>query len=110
MSGKDNNWKSTAINLREPIFDQMVQLNVRIPMRVRVRLDQYQEYMNLPEDQRPPDTIDWPITLAGIVREALDEWLASHPKNLRKGGKGARPPAAETKPKKPKASKIRKKE
>lgn len=88
---QDDNWKSTALELSEPIFDQMVQLNVRIPMRTRVRLEQYQEYMELPESERPESTIDWPISLAAIVREALDEWLAEHPKERRRGGRKGEP-------------------
>ncbi len=66
------------MKLSDPFFDKMTQLNVRIPLRTRARLDKYQDYMQRPEVDRPPHTIDWPQSLAAIVREALDEWLSEH--------------------------------
>jgi len=67
------------MKLTDPIFDKAVQLNVRIPLRTRARLDRYMDYMSNQSVQRPHDTLDWPSSLAAIVREALDDWLLAHP-------------------------------
>ncbi len=62
-----------------------VQLNTRIPLNLRVRLDQYQEYMKQPFLERRKETQDWPSSLAGIVVDALNTFLRDHPQRLRTG-------------------------
>ena len=52
-----------------------VQLNTRIPLYLKVSLDEYLAYMKLPESRRPNDTHDWPTSIAGVVQRALREYL-----------------------------------
>ena len=63
-----------------------LQLNTRISLRVRRNLDEYLDYIqtNVPRDL-PPETSDWPRTLTSLVNEALEIWLAEHPRRFRKG-------------------------
>ncbi len=63
-----------------------LQLNTRVSIRVRKSLDAYLDYIqtNVPRNL-PPEATDWPRTLTGVVNEALEIWLAEHPRRYRKG-------------------------
>ncbi len=52
-----------------------VQLNTRIPLSLKVALDEYLAYMKLPESRRPNDTHNQPTSIAGVVQRALREYL-----------------------------------
>lgn len=62
-----------------------VQVNVRVPLRLRQRIDEYLQYMDLPIEKRAPETDDWPTSLGGLVQEAIDNFLVTHPRQLRRG-------------------------
>lgn len=62
-----------------------VQLNFRIPLRLRMRVDKYTEFMRLPISRRPPHTEEWPSTMTGLVTVAIEEFLANHPLVFRTG-------------------------
>ncbi len=62
-----------------------LQFNTRISIRIRRDLNLYLEYMDVPLRQRPPETEDWPKHYTAIVNEALEIWLADHPRRFRKG-------------------------
>lgn len=90
-------------------LDQLVQLNVRIPLGLRMRLDRFLDYMELPEEDRSKASVDnnWPSSLQELVRQALEEFLAT--RNLKqRPGKDPKPPAdtSQVKPKvRPKSDK-----
>ena len=62
-----------------------VQVNVRVPLRTRARLDDYLDYVSEPEHRRPDNTANWPDSLSGTVIEALTEFLDSHPLEGKRG-------------------------
>lgn len=95
------------MKLSDPIFDQMVQLNVRIPLRTKARLEAHIEYLEDDSIPKPDETIDWPHSLAGIVREALDDYLASRPNLQKKGQEKGTPRPPEHKSKIKRKSKIK---
>lgn len=72
------------------VLDQKVQINTRVPIRLRMHLDQYRKYMERPETERPQQTHDWPRTVEEIVSQALKEFLAKHPQKERPGPERAR--------------------
>lgn len=70
-----------------------VQVNVRIPLRLRIRMDEFLDYMSEPSSKRSVESEDWPDSLASLVRTAIDEFLLSHPQNPRRQNKtGPRKP------------------
>ncbi len=62
-----------------------VQVNVRVPLNIRVRADEFLEFMGTKNTRRPKGTEDWPRSLSGLVITALDEYLDSHPTKERTG-------------------------
>lgn len=73
-----------------------VQLNVRIPLRLRAELDKYLDYMKSPEHRRPPETTYWPSSSTAVVAEALQQFLDNHAQKKRTGPNA--PPAVVQKP------------
>ena len=62
-----------------------VQVNVRVPLYVRARLDSYLDYVSEPLHRRPDNTAHWPTSLSGTVIVAIDEFLDSHPLEGKRG-------------------------
>jgi len=75
------------MKLSDPLFDKPTQLNVRVPLRTRARLDEYLEYIQGEWPQKPVHTLDWPRGVSEVVREALEAWLADHDVQARKARK-----------------------
>jgi len=69
----------------------MVQVNVRLPVRLRDRMERYLQGMDMPSQKRAPETEDWPDTMQGLVAQAVDEFLLTHKPEGRKGP-DAKPP------------------
>ncbi len=62
-----------------------VQVNVRVPLGTRARLDDYLDYVSEPEHRRPEASAHWPTSLSGTVIAALDEFLEAHPLTGKRG-------------------------
>lgn len=74
---------------KTPPIDENIpalQFNTRISLRLRQSLNDYLIYIqtNDPGDL-PPETEDWPRNLTALINEALEIWLAEHPRRFRKG-------------------------
>lgn len=67
------------------ILDLPIQMNVRITVRSRSRLEAYIKYMDRPSTDRPSNTEDWPTTIQGVIQDALDKFLATHPLREKSG-------------------------
>lgn len=77
-----------------------VQLGVRIPALLRVRIDRYLRFMELPLTRRLAESEDWPNKVTDVVIEALEGFLVSHPQHERRGpNKKAKPDTSKIKPK-----------
>ena len=74
-------------------------VNIRVPTSLRNRVDRYLNYMKDPESERPKETVDWPDSLTGVVVQALEDFLATHPQQAKRGTKKKR--SADIKPKSP---------
>lgn len=79
-------------HIEKSYLDELVQVNVRIPLRLRIRIDKVAEYAKRPQKERPESTYNWPSTVQGVVQEALEEYLASHIIREKSGPK-TKPPA-----------------
>lgn len=80
-------------------LDQLVQLNVRIPLQLRIRMDQFIDYNQQPDSERSQEAVDnnWPSTLQELTTQALQLFLATHPIKQRRGPKpGRKPPKPPT--------------
>lgn len=62
-----------------------VQVNVRVPLRLRAMVDDYLDYMSQPDHRRPPTTASWPSSLSGTVIIALEEFLINHQLDGKRG-------------------------
>ena len=62
-----------------------VQVNVRVPLGTRARLDDYLDYVSEPEHRRPEASAHWPMSLSGTVIVAIDEFLNTHPLEGKRG-------------------------
>lgn len=65
--------------LPDSVLDQQIQLNSRVTIRTKAKLDAYIQYMDRPETDRPSETHDWPHTIQGTLEQALIEFLAKRP-------------------------------
>lgn len=76
-------------------MEELIQMNVRIPVRLKSELMKYLEYMGQDEGRRPTETEDWPDTLSAVARQALEHFLYTHPRSKRTRLKGGTilPPA-----------------
>lgn len=79
-------------HIEKSYLDELVQINVRIPLRLRIRIDKVAEYAKRPRKERPESTYNWPSTVQGVVQEALEEYLSSHIIREKSGPK-EKPPA-----------------
>lgn len=79
-------------HIEKSYLDELVQINVRIPLRLRIRIDKVAEYAKRPRKERPESTYNWPSTVQGVVQEALEEYLARHIVKEKSGPK-PKPPA-----------------
>lgn len=79
-------------------YQGTVQMNLRIPVRLRERLDEFLQYMELDLRQRAPRTEDWPSTLTDLTVQALNDFLATHEKEVRTGPKPKAPEPITPKP------------
>lgn len=57
-----------------------VQLNTRIPLSLRQRLEEHLDALYVLSDKGRLGKLerDWPQTLTGVVEQALENYLASH--------------------------------
>ena len=62
-----------------------VQLNTRVSVELRVRMEKYLEYMDKPAAKRPESTEAWPSTIVDMIEDALTTFLADHPLQMKKG-------------------------
>ena len=77
-------------------MEELIQLNVRIPVKLKAELIKYVQYMEQPEGRRPTETEDWPDSLSAVARQALEHFLYTHPRHKRSRimeGASYRPPA-----------------
>lgn len=79
-------------HIEKSYLDELVQVNVRIPLRLRIRIDKVADYAKRPRKERPESTYNWPSTVQGVVQEALEEYLSSHIIREKSGPK-QKPPA-----------------
>lgn len=79
-------------HIEKSYLDELVQVNVRIPLRLRIRIDKVVEFSRRPRKERPESTYNWPSTVQGVVQEALEEYLSSHIVKEKSGPK-PKPPA-----------------
>ncbi len=69
-----------------------VQVNVRVPLGTRARLDDYLDYVSEPEHRRPANTAYWPESLSGTVIAAIEDFLDRHPLTGKRGPTGKHKP------------------
>lgn len=62
-----------------------IQVNVRVPLHLRLRIDEFLTFMEGDNPRRPNEADDWPKSLAGLVMESLEDFLDSHPLKERRG-------------------------
>ncbi len=62
-----------------------VQLNTRIPLSLRLEIEEYLDFMSKPEHRRPANTSVWPTSIAGLVARSIEEFLRSHPTTNKRG-------------------------
>ncbi len=62
-----------------------IQVNVRVPLHLRLAVDEFLAFMSSGNTRRPKGTEDWPKSLSGVVILALEEFLDRHPTKERTG-------------------------
>ncbi len=62
-----------------------VQINTRVPLLLRIELDEYLQFMEKPESRRPNVSHDWPKSISGVLNEALEQFIEAHPLKERAG-------------------------
>lgn len=74
-----------------------VQVNVRLPVRLRARMEEFLQYMERPPAERVPDSVPkwdkeaeaqiggWPTSNQALVQAAIEEYLAHRPLKTRTG-------------------------
>jgi hypothetical protein len=77
-----------------------VQVNVRLPIKLRARMEEFLQYVDQPSEHRVPDSDNWPTSIQGLVQSAIEDYLALHPLETRRGAARPRRPKPKIKPKK----------
>ena len=62
-----------------------VQINTRVPLLLRIQLDEYLIFMEQLESRRPNPSHDWPKSISGVLNQALEEFIDAHPLKERAG-------------------------
>lgn len=93
----------TTKEQKEKILDEIlgqsqVQLNVRIPVRLRVRMEEFLQYQERPLADRIPESEDWPTSMQALVKAAVEDYLARRPLKTRTGSNKSRKPKPEVRP------------
>lgn len=85
----------------------MVQISFRLPLRLRLQLDKYLQWMNShAASERPTISEDWPRTQQATIGRALEDFLASHMPTERRGPDKIPPRQIKAAKKRPKIAEI----